>query len=147
MGRGHVENRERLYGSNWRQEKDRKESIGNKNPRSNGCRMGKNTKFFHNSVIQNRSNSRIQKLRKMDGSRIETQGEIEAKLTHYFSEILNEDIHDRERDIAQITCLIPSIITREDNEMLVKSVTLQEVERSCQPDGSRKSPWSGWFYF
>ena len=28
----------------------------------------KNTKFFHNSVLHNRSNSRIQKLRKLDGS-------------------------------------------------------------------------------
>ena len=61
---------------------------------------GKNTNFFHNLVIQDRNNSRIQKLKKMDGSRIETCREIEEELTHYFVEILNKDILDRERDFA-----------------------------------------------
>ena len=60
----------------------------------------------------------------MDGSRIETRGEIEAEFSHYFSKILNEDIHDRERDIAQITRSIPSTVTRENNEMLIKPVSL-----------------------
>ena len=75
-------------------------------------------------MIQNRNNSRIQKLKKMDGSRIETRGEIEAELSHYFSKILNEDVHDRERDIAQITRSILSTITKENNEMLIKLVSL-----------------------
>ena len=90
--------------------------------------MGENTKFFHNSVIQNRHSSRILKLKNMEGGRIETHREIEEELNHYFAEILNEDLQDRERDIAQITRLIPPSFTREDNEMLVKPVTLQEVE-------------------
>ena len=38
---------------------------------------GKNTKFFHNSVIQNRYSLRIQKLKRKDGSQIETCREIE----------------------------------------------------------------------
>ena len=67
----------------------------------------------------------------MDGSRIETRGEIEAELSHYFSEILNEDVHDRERDIAQITRTIPSNVTKENNEMLIKTVSLQEVEEAA----------------
>ena len=41
----------------------------------------RNTKFFHKSVIQNRSSSRIQKLKKRDGSRVETRREIDAELT------------------------------------------------------------------
>ena len=56
--------------------------------------------------------------------------EIEEELNHYFAEILNKDIHDRERDIAQITRLIPPSVSREDSEMLVKPVTLQEVEEA-----------------
>ena len=60
----------------------------------------------------------------MDGSRIETRGKIEAELPHYFLEILNEDVHDRERDIAQITRSILSTITKENNEMLIKLVSL-----------------------
>ena len=66
----------------------------------------------------------------MDGGRIEKRREKEEELNHYFVEILNEDIHDKERDIAQITSLIPPSVTREDNEMLIKPVTLQEVEEA-----------------
>ena len=63
----------------------------------------RNTKFFHNSVIQNKNNSRIQKLKKRDGNRVETRREIEAELTQHFSEILREDGGGRSRDIEQIT--------------------------------------------
>ena len=41
----------------------------------------RNTKFFHNLVIQNRNSSRIQKLKKRDGSKVETRREIESELT------------------------------------------------------------------
>ena len=64
----------------------------------------------------------------MDGNWIETRGEIEEDLSNYFSEILSEDDHDRERYIAKITRLIPPTVTRENNEMLIKPVSLQEVE-------------------
>ena len=84
----------------------------------------KNTKFFYNSVLQNRSNSRTQKLRKLDGIRIETRGEIEEELSNYFSKILNEHYHDKGRDIAKITRLIPSTVTGENNEMLIKLVSM-----------------------
>ena len=56
----------------------------------------------------------------MDGSWIETRGEIEAELSHYFLEILNEDDHDKERDIAKITRLIPPTVPRENDDMLIK---------------------------
>ena len=66
----------------------------------------------------------------MEGGRIETHQEIEEELNHYFTEILNEDLPDRERDIAQITRLIPPSVSREDNEMLIQPVSLQEVEEA-----------------
>ena len=75
-------------------------------------------------MIQNRSNSRIQKLKKRDVSRVETRREIEAKLTQHFLEILNEDGGGRGRDIKQITSLIHMAITRENNEMLTKPVAM-----------------------
>ena len=76
----------------------------------------------------------------MDGSRIETRGEIEAELSHYFSDILNEDVHDKGRDIAQITHSIPSTITRENNEMFIKLVSLQEVEEAVNQMALGKAP-------
>ena len=60
-----------------------------------------NTKFFHNSVIQNRNSSRIQRLKTRNGDRVDTRREIEIELTQYFSEILMEDGGVRSREIEQ----------------------------------------------
>ena len=82
----------------------------------------RNTKFFHNSVIQNKNSSRIQRLKTRDGNRVEMRRDIEAELTQHFSEILREDGRDRSRDIEQITSLIPRLVTGENNEMLIKPI-------------------------
>ena len=105
----------------------------------------KNTKFFHNSVIQDRHSSRILKLKKMEGVWIELRCKIEEELNHYFAKILNEYLQDRERDIAHITGLISPLVTREDNEMLVKLVTLQEVEEAVNQMALGKAPGSDGF--
>ena len=82
----------------------------------------------------------IQKLRKTDGSRVETKREIEDELTQHFSKILSEDGGDRGRDIERITCLIPKEVTRENNEMLTKPVAMQEVEEVVNQMALGKSP-------
>ena len=62
------------------------------------------------------------------------------ELFHYFLEILNEDFHDREIDIAQIMRSIPSTVTRENNEMLTKPISLQEVEEAINQMALWKAP-------
>ena len=88
----------------------------------------RNTKFFHNTVLQNRNNSRINKLKKADGSQVETRMEMEEKLTQNFFDILSEDGGDRGRSISRITRLIPKTVSKENNEMLIKPVAMQEVQ-------------------
>ena len=67
----HLEAREIQEGVYWKQ-----------NSRVKWLQEGeRNTKFFHNLVLQNRSNSRIHKLKKIDGSKVETLKEIEEVLT------------------------------------------------------------------
>ena len=84
----------------------------------------RNTKFFHNMVLQNRNNSRIHKLKKADGSRVETRREIEDELTQHFPDILSEDGGDRGRAISRITRLIPKTVSKENNEMLINPVAM-----------------------
>ena len=55
----------------------------------------RNTKLFHNSVLQNRNSSKIHKLKRGDGSQVETRREIEEELTQHFVGILNEDEGER----------------------------------------------------
>ena len=89
---------------------------------------GKNTIFFHNLVIHNRHNSNIHKLKKEDGNQVEIRREIEEEPTHHFEDILTEDKGDRGQDIARITRLIPKVVTRENNEMILKTISMQEME-------------------
>ena len=55
---------------------------------------------------------------------METRGEVEEELTNYFRGFMTEDNNDRDQDIAQITALIPRIVTKEDNEMLNKPILM-----------------------
>ena len=100
----------------------------------------RNTKFFHNSVIQNRNSTRIQKLKTRNGNRVDTRREIETELTQYFSEILREEVGNRSREIEKITSLIPSLVTVENNEMLVKPIEMQEVEEAVNQMDLGKAP-------
>ena len=61
----------------------------------------------------------------MDGSRVETQREIEEELSQHFSDILKEYGGDQSKAINRITNLIPRTVTKENNEMqLVKLVSM-----------------------
>ena len=51
-------------------------------------------------------------------------------MVFFLEDLREEEDHDKDRDIANITRLIPSSVTRENNEMLIKLVTLQEVEEA-----------------
>ena len=53
----------------------------------------------------------------MDGSRVETQREIEEELSQHFSDILKEYGGDQIKAINRITNLIPRTVTKENNEM------------------------------
>ena len=112
----------------------------------------RNTKFFHNLVIQNRNSSRIQRLKTRAGNRVDTRREIEAELTQHFSETLREDGGDRSRDIEQNTRLVPRLVTGENNEMLNKPIGMQEVEEAVNQMALGKAPgpdgfMSNFFHF
>ena len=63
---------------------------------------------------------------------METRREIEEELTQHFEGILSEYRSERGQDIAINTQLIPKIITKENNEMLLKPISMQEVEEAVK---------------
>ena len=83
----------------------------------------KNTKFFHN-----RLSLKIHKIKKADGTQVETRGEVEEELTSYFKGIITKENSDKDQNIDCIIALIPRKVTREDNEMLNNPISMQEVE-------------------
>ena len=73
---------------------------------------------------------------------METREEIEATLNQNFKEIMIEPSHDRSREINQITRNIPSPITQQHNELLMKPISLTEVEEAAfqMEEGKAPSP-------
>ena len=50
----------------------------------------RNTKFFHQAMVQNRQRNRIFSIKNAEGERIVEQGDIEKVLVDYHKEILTE---------------------------------------------------------
>ena len=71
---------------------------------------------------------------------METRRETEEELAHHFVGILTGHGGDRGRDIARITRLIPKVVTRENNEMLLNRVAMQEVEEVVHQMALGKAP-------
>ena len=87
----------------------------------------KNTKLFHHSIIQSRFQNKIYSLKYEAGTLLEGREEIEELLNCHFSDILTDPRRDCSSDIEVITSRIPSLVSREQNQMLMNSISLQEV--------------------
>ena len=62
------------------------------------------------------------------GDRLEVHEDVEHEFKDYFQDILCEPPGDRNQAIHSVTQHIPKIITAKHNNMLLRPVTLQEVE-------------------
>lgn len=70
----------------------------------------------------------------------DTHQQIEEELHRHFSSILTESNHHNEDHIRKITNHIPSILTKEHNEMLLKNITMEELEEAVQTMPNGKAP-------
>ena len=71
---------------------------------------------------------------------METREEIETTLNQHFKDIMPDPRKDITGDIDQITRHIPSLISQEHNELLMKSISLVEVEEAVFHMAEGKSP-------
>ena len=84
----------------------------------------RNTKFFHTATVNNHLGSKIFNLKIHNGTQVGSRVEVEDGLVNHFKEIMTEENNERGQDIDRIISLIPSIVTREDNENLTKPISL-----------------------
>ena len=61
---------------------------------------------------------------------MEGREEIEYILNSHFSDILTDPRRNRLDDIEVITNRIPSLVSKEHNQLLMKSITIQEVQEA-----------------
>ena len=78
----------------------------------------KNTKFFHCSVIQSRFQNNIYSLKNVASNLLEGREEIEELVNSHFFDILTNPRRDQ----------IPSLVSREQTQLLINSISLQEVQ-------------------
>eukprot|EP00253_Pinus_taeda_P022431 PITA_22431 len=100
----------------------------------------KNTKFFHKSTVQRRMRNQISQVTNGQGEKVETQEGIEQEFVHYFREMSKEPNINRAEAIDNITRHIPQLITEEQNTLLLKPISLQEVETAVNSLKAGKAP-------
>lgn len=87
-----------------------------------------NYSLFHCSIIQYRRHHKILGHKSKQGSTIHTHEDIVSELNEYFNNLLKEPRIDKTREIKEITHNIPVILNQDHNKMLLREVTMQEVE-------------------
>ena len=64
----------------------------------------------------------MDRLKKEDGSIVETQEDLENTLNHYFANLLQEPDRDREEAQREVLRHIPKLITEDHKKVLGKAV-------------------------
>ena len=91
-------------------------------------------------MIQHNKKNRILSLKSRQGLVLSTHNEIEEELHQHFEKILKEKNHENDVHIRKITNNIPTILSREHNQMLLKKIMMAEVEAVVQSMPNGKAP-------
>ena len=82
----------------------------------------------------------MDRLKREDGSIVETQEELETTLNSYFSKILEELDKDREESQRELLSHIPKLITDDHNQILGKAIEITKVETVVKQMAKDKAP-------
>lgn len=100
----------------------------------------RNTKFFHSTTIQRRMNNTISHMQNSQGDKLEKQEDIEKELINHFKTVHQEQPTDKQSAINDILYHIPKLITEEHNKLLLRPVTIMEVEEASNQLKAGKAP-------
>lgn len=100
----------------------------------------RNTKFFHRTTIQRRMNNTISHIQNSQGDKMKKKEDIEIELTNHFKTVHQGQPTDRQSAINEILQHIPKLITEEHNQLLLRPVTITEVEEASNQLKVGKAP-------
>jgi hypothetical protein len=89
-----------------------------------------NSKFFHRSMIQSRHSNRISHMISSQGNKLTSYADMEQELISFFQNLLTEPQPDRTAAITKITQNIPCLISEDQNSLLLRTISLEEVEEA-----------------
>lgn len=92
------------------------------------------------STIQRRMHNNILQLQNQQGERMEEHDDIERELITHFKYVHQEPQVNRQSAINKILQHVPKIITEEHNQLLLRLVTLLEVESTLDQMKDGKAP-------
>lgn len=96
----------------------------------------KNSKFFHAYIVQRRKTNTIERLVKVEGGICETEEELEAEVTRFYSSLFTTFSPQVLQDLLQ--CMLLSI-TSVMNQFLTKLVGNTEIKLSLFAINSQKA--------
>jgi len=100
----------------------------------------KNTNFFHKTTVQRRMIKNITHIKNEQGEKIKTHAGIKGEFINYFKKAHQEPNINRMPAINKLLKNIPRIITEEHNSLLIKPISLQEVEEAVNQMKEGKAP-------
>ncbi|KAI9079292.1 hypothetical protein K1719_038777 [Acacia pycnantha] len=80
----------------------------------------RNTKFFHNSVIQRRQRNKVLKLRNANGVWLEDKKEIHGVFSNYYKDLFSTG---GPRQMDQALTYVKKVVSNEDNTALTQPIT------------------------
>ena len=91
-------------------------------------------------MIHHKRNNIILNLKYRDGSTAHTHEDISTELNNFYSRLLKEPRVDRSHAIREITKNIPSILNQNHSKMILREVSMQEVEEVVMSMPIGKAP-------
>jgi len=94
-------------------------------------------------MVHRRYIKKITQLEDAQGNPIKDHNRIEEELENYYKDLLIETNDDKMPVIEKITRNIPSLITREHNEALMRPISQEEVDQVVKeiPPGKAPGPY------
>ena len=114
------------------------ENFWSQKTRINWLKVGdKNTKYFHAHVKGRRTNNRIRKLQKENGSWTENEEELVSEISDFFRELFASG---GRADMSEILEGVPHSIAQEMNTKLTKPVEEDEIKAALFSMQPNKAP-------
>ena len=99
----------------------------------------RNTKFFHNSAKQKRTNNTIFHIKDASGNLLTNENLIRSEGLNFFKNLLAPEVFPSpsQAQVDEILESIPTVVTAQENEILMAPFTIQEIRKvvfSFPPD-------------
>jgi exonuclease III len=100
----------------------------------------RNTSYFHRQYRARLSRNHIAEIKSMDGQVCKGFMQVKAVAETHFRNLYSEDIHSNEEEAVDLLSNIPSLVSSEDNALLCRLATEEEIIKVIWSMEADKAP-------